>query len=49
MSRFPSIPSSFVALTSPEYKKIVADELATGADPNNYHWFSGEFVTVIDK
>ncbi|KAJ6478094.1 hypothetical protein C8R47DRAFT_1323160 [Mycena vitilis] len=37
------------ALTSPEYKKIVADELATGADANNYHWFSGEFVTVIDK
>ncbi|KAJ6478093.1 hypothetical protein C8R47DRAFT_1219642 [Mycena vitilis] len=37
------------ALTSPEYKKIVADELATGADPEHYHWFSGEFVTVIDK
>ncbi|KAJ7610720.1 hypothetical protein DFH06DRAFT_1233262 [Mycena polygramma] len=37
------------ALTSPEYKKIVADALATTTSIDDYHWFSGEFVTVIDK
>ncbi|KAF7369437.1 hypothetical protein MVEN_00273000 [Mycena venus] len=37
------------ALTSPEYKKIVAGALENATTLDDYHWFSGEFVTVIDK
>ncbi|KAF7344956.1 hypothetical protein MVEN_01658200 [Mycena venus] len=37
------------ALTSPEYKKIIAGALEHATTLDDYHWFSGEFLTVIDK
>ncbi|KAF7344947.1 hypothetical protein MVEN_01657300 [Mycena venus] len=37
------------ALTSPEYKKIIAGALEHATTLEDYHWFSGEFLTVIDK
>ncbi|KAF7362934.1 hypothetical protein MVEN_00644400 [Mycena venus] len=37
------------ALTCPEYKKIIAGALEHATTAENYTWFSGEFLTVIDK
>ncbi|KAF8178994.1 hypothetical protein K438DRAFT_1843356 [Mycena galopus ATCC 62051] len=36
-------------LTSPEYKKIIQGALDNATTIDDYHYFSGEFVTVIDK
>ncbi|KAF8178975.1 hypothetical protein K438DRAFT_1769113 [Mycena galopus ATCC 62051] len=36
-------------LTSPEYKKIIQGTLENATTMDDYHYFSGEFVTVIDK
>ncbi|KAJ7782166.1 hypothetical protein B0H14DRAFT_2715592 [Mycena olivaceomarginata] len=37
------------ALTSPEYRKVIAGALEHATTLENYHWFSGEFITVIEK
>ncbi|KAK7035576.1 hypothetical protein R3P38DRAFT_3350718 [Favolaschia claudopus] len=37
------------ALTSPEYRKIIAGALENATSMDKYHWFSAEFMTVIDK
>jgi len=37
------------ALMSPEYRKVVSGALEHSTALENYHWFSAEFVTVIDK
>ncbi|KAJ6457623.1 hypothetical protein C8R45DRAFT_563547 [Mycena sanguinolenta] len=37
------------ALTSPEYKEIVKGALEHITTVDDYHWFSGEILTVIDK
>ncbi|KAF8205180.1 hypothetical protein K438DRAFT_1818689 [Mycena galopus ATCC 62051] len=36
-------------LTSPEYKKIIQGTLGNVTTVDDYHYFSGEFVTVIEK
>ncbi|KAJ6483112.1 hypothetical protein C8R45DRAFT_1215047 [Mycena sanguinolenta] len=36
-------------LTSPEYKEIIKGALEHLTTPEDYHWFSGETLTVIDK
>ncbi|KAF8179023.1 hypothetical protein K438DRAFT_1257738 [Mycena galopus ATCC 62051] len=37
------------ALTCPEYKKLIAGALEHVTTIENYHWFSGEFITVLEK
>ncbi|KAF7333683.1 hypothetical protein MSAN_00524600 [Mycena sanguinolenta] len=36
-------------LTSPEYKEIIKGALEHLTTPEDYHWFSGEILTVIDN
>jgi hypothetical protein len=37
------------ALTSAEYRTVIAGALEHATTLENYHWFSGEFITVIEK
>ncbi|KAF8179031.1 hypothetical protein K438DRAFT_1769167 [Mycena galopus ATCC 62051] len=37
------------ALTCPEYKRMIAGAIEHATTIENYHWFSGEFITVLEK
>ncbi|KAF8167070.1 hypothetical protein K438DRAFT_1774808 [Mycena galopus ATCC 62051] len=37
------------ALTCPEYKRVIAGAIEHATTVENYHWFSGEFITVLEK